>query len=213
MRILIADDHPLYVEGLRNLLSNDFEIVGSVSTGLEAVEMARFLKPDVILMDINMPVLDGIAATSQIISEQPQIKVLILTSFEETEKLFRAIKSGAVGYLLKSLAGEEIIAGLYDLEKDKNPFAPGLEARILQEFRTYQLEYQLDDHKDVLSERQFEVLELVAKGLGYAEVGKRLFISERTVKYHMAKIREVLQLSNHEQVVAWAWQHNIGRIQ
>ncbi|HBN96334.1 MAG TPA: DNA-binding response regulator, partial [Firmicutes bacterium] len=112
MRIMIADDHSLYVEGLINLLSADFEIVSTVSTGLDAIEEARLTRPDVILMDINMPILDGIAATREIMAEQPGTKILMLTSFEETDTLFRAIRAGAVGYLLKNLEDTEIISGL-----------------------------------------------------------------------------------------------------
>ncbi len=211
MRIMIADDHSLYVEGLINLLSADFEIVSTVSTGLDAIEEARLTRPDVILMDINMPILDGIAATREIMAEQPGTKILMLTSFEETDTLFRAIRAGAVGYLLKNLEDTEIISGLLEFQKGRNPFSPGLENQILQEFRVQRAHSQLNPYKDLLNERQVEVLELVARGLEYVEVGKRLFISERTVKYHMANIKEVLQLSNHAQVVAWAWEHGIGR--
>ncbi len=211
MRIMIADDHPLYVEGLKNLLRDDFEIVSIVSTGLAAIPEARICKPDVILMDINMPVLDGIAATREIAAEQPGIKILMLTSFEETDTLFRAIRAGAVGYLLKNLEDTEIISGLLELQKGRNPFSPGLENKILQEFRVQNSNSQPNPSRDLLNERQIEVLDLVAQGLEYVEVGKRLFISERTVKYHMANIKEILQLSNHAQVVAWAWEHGLGR--
>lgn len=211
MRIMIAEDHPLYVEGLKNLLQDDFEIVSIVSTGLAAIEAARICKPDVILMDINMPVLDGIAATREIMAKQPGIKILMLTSFEETDTLFRAIRAGAVGYLLKNLEDTEIISGLMELQKGRNPFAPGLQNRILEEFRVQYGDPGLATSMNQLSERQIEVLELVAQGLEYVEVGKRLFICERTVKHHMANIKEVLQLSNHAQVVAWAWEHGLGR--
>lgn len=211
MRIMIADDHALYVEGLVNLLSSDFEVVSAVSTGIEALEQARLSKPDVILMDVNMPDLDGIAATRTIMAELPEVKILMLTSFGETETLFRAVKAGAVGFLLKDLEGTDIIAGLHELELGKNPFSPGLENQILQEFRTHYPAAAVDDNTTLLNERQLEVLELVAQGLEYDEVGKCLFISERTVKYHMGRIKEVLGLSNHAQVVAWAWERGIGR--
>ena len=211
MRIMIADDHPLYVEGLMNLLSAEFEIVSTVSTGLAAIHEARRTKPDVILMDINMPVLDGIAATREIIAEQPEIKILMLTSFGETDTLFRAIKAGAVGYLLKNLEDTEIILGLHELERGRNPFSPGLENQILQEFRTQPVEHNFEGGLKLLNERQIEVLEHVARGLEYAEVGKRLFVCERTVKYHMGNIKEILQLANHAQIVAWAWEHGLGR--
>ncbi|NLL08403.1 MAG: response regulator transcription factor [Firmicutes bacterium] len=211
MRIMIADDHPLYVEGLKNLLQEDFEIVSAVSSGVEAVEEAGRTKPDVILMDVNMPGLDGIAATREILSKQPDIKILMLTSFGETDTLYRAVRAGAVGYLLKDLEDTEIIWGLKELERGRNPFSPGLENLVLQEFRRQADDQMPGQGLALLNERQIEVLDLVAQGLEYAEVGKQLFISERTVKYHMAKIREVLQLSNQAQIVAWAWEHGLGK--
>lgn len=211
MRIMIADDHALYVEGLINLLSADFEIVSTVSSGEAAIEQARRVRPDVILMDINMPGMDGIAAAKAIAAEHPEIRIIMLTSFGETDKLFRAIRAGSVGYLLKDLEDTDIVAGLYELEKGRNPFSPGLENQILQEFRTQQADETAISQESLLNERQLEVLELVAQGLDYSEVGRRLFISERTVKYHMGKIKEVLQLANQAQVVAWAWQHGLGK--
>lgn len=210
MRIMIADDNRVYVEGLVNLLGADFEIVSIVSTGLAAIEEARLTKPDVILMDVNTPDLDGIAATREIMAEQPEIKILMLTSFAETDDLFRAIKAGAVGFLLKNLENTEIISGLQEVAKGKNPFSPGLEDLILQEFRLQYVEHKEHNGLQSLNERQIEVLEYVAQGLEYSEVGKRLFICERTVKYHMGKIRHILQLTNHAQVIAWAWEHGLG---
>lgn len=208
MRIMIADDHPLYVEALDNLLRADFEIVSKVDNGSKAVTEAHEKRPDVILMDINMPILNGIEATRKILSELPEIKIIILTSFEERENLFRAIKAGATGYLLKNLDGKEIIEGLLELEKGKNPFAPGLEACILQEFQHNYPEGMngSNELEDKLNDRQIEVLELVAQGLTYREIGQRLFLSERTIKYHMEKIKENLNLKTQEQVIALAWQ-------
>lgn len=208
---MIVDEHAPYVEGVVNLLSADFEIVSTVSTGADAIEQARLIKPDVILMDIKMPDLDGITATRIILAEQPGIKVLMLTSLGETDTLFRAIGAGAVGYLLKDLEETDIIAGLYELEKGRNPFSPGLANQILEEFRRQQVRSNPEVCRELLNDRQIEVLELVAQGLDYSDVGQRLYISERTVKYHMAKIKETLQLSSHAQVIAWAWEHGLGK--
>lgn len=210
MRIMIADDHPLFVEALINLLSDDFEIVSVASNGQDAIEKARIYKPDVLLMDLSMPLLDGIAATKQITAELQETKVIILTSFEDQESLFRAIRAGAAGYLLKNLNGADIVRGLLELQQGKIPFAPGLEMHILQEFRSAHRE-KAPDVEWILNERQLEVLELVAQGLVYYEVGKKLFISERTVKYHIEKIKEKLGLNSQEQVIAWAWENGIGR--
>lgn len=208
---MIVDEHAPYVEGVVNLLSADFEIVSTVSTGADAIEQARLIKPDVILMDIKMPDLDGITATRIILAEQPGIKILMLTSLGETDTLFRAIGAGAVGYLLKDLEETDIIAGLYELERGRNPFSPGLANQILEEFRRQQVRSNPEVCRELLNDRQIEVLELVAQGLDYSDVGQRLYISERTVKYHMAKIKETLQLSSHAQVIAWAWEHGLGK--
>ena len=210
MRIMIADDHPLFVEALINLLSDDFEIVSVAVNGQDAIEKARICRPDVLLMDLSMPLLDGIAATKQITMELQETKVIILTSFEDQDTLFRAIRAGAAGYLLKNLDGADIIRGLLELREGKVPFAPGLEMHILQEFRSVHRE-NAADVEELLNERQLEVLEMVAQGLVYYEVGKKLFISERTVKYHMEKIKEKLGLHSQEQIIAWAWENGIGR--
>ncbi len=206
MRIVIADDHPLYIEALENLLRNDFEIVGTVTDGSQAITVAREKRPDVILMDINMPVLNGIEATRQISIEMPKIKIIILTSFEEEESLFRAIQAGAAGYLLKNLDGEDIIAGLMELSKGKNPFSPGMEECILREFqRSYRPKGEdTVALADKLTDRQLEIIELLLQGLTYRQIGETIFISERTVKYHVSKIKEVLDVHTHEQIIARA---------
>jgi DNA-binding NarL/FixJ family response regulator len=204
MRIVIADDHPLYVEALENLLRNDFEIVSTVTDGSQAITAAREKRPDVILMDINMPVLNGIEATRQISTEMPEIKIIILTSCEEEESLFRAIQAGAAGYLLKNLGGEDIIAGLMELSEGRNPFSPGLEECILREFqRSYRPRGEGTGHlADRLTDRQLEIIELLLQGLTYREIGETIFISERTVKYHVSKIKEVLDVHTQEQIIA-----------
>ncbi len=212
MKVMIADDHPLYVEALENLLRSDFEIVSKVDNGSKAVIEAYEKHPDVILMDINMPVMNGIEATRKILSELPEIKIIILTCFEEKESLFRAVKAGASGYLLKNLDGKEIIAGLMELEKGRNPFAPGFEACILQEFQdNYPKFSSIDELTDKLNDRQIEVLTLVTQGLTYREIGQQLFLSERTIKYHMGKIKEILNLKTQEQVIALAWQKGLPK--
>src|SRR5690554_1406853 len=165
MRILIADDHPLFAEGLKNLLSaNDFEIVDIVEDGERVGEVALEKKPDIILMDIEMPVINGIDATRRIKEQLPEINIIILTSFEEEDSLIKAVKAGASGYLLKSLDGEELIASLTEFKQGKNPFSPGLEGLLLNEIRktgnnNHDNDYNRDKGKDrdqVLSDRQLE---------------------------------------------------------
>jgi len=202
---MIADDHPLYAEGLTNLFSsNNFEICGVVNNGEEAVQMALEKKPDLIFMDIAMPGLNGIEATKRIKEKLAEISVIMLTSFEEEESLIKAIKAGASGYLLKTLDGEELINSLKEFEKGKNPFAPGLQESLLRQIR------QENDDKNSppnnvkeLSETQIEVIKYISQGYTYQEIGKKLFLSERTVKYHMEEIRRKTGLKTQAQIISY----------
>ena len=238
MRVLLADDHTLLVEGLCNLLeAHDIEVVGAAGNGREAAELARQLLPDVILMDIRMPVCDGLTATRLIKSELPQIKIIMLTTSTDERDLFEAVKSGAGGYLLKSMDAESLIEALDDAQQDVPPFAPGLAAKLLGEFArsaddpagTAEAPAGADgsdgreteppsrpsgtpagpparppEPEEPLSARQAEVLALIAQGLSYKEVGERVYLSPRTVKYHMAEIMRKLHLQNRAQVLACA---------
>ena len=218
MRVLLADDHTLMLEGLKNLLeAHGIEVAGTARDGREAAQQARILRPDVILMDIRMPERDGLQATRVIKAELPETKVIVLTTSAESEDLFEAVKSGATGYLLKSMDAESLIDALHDAEQDVPPFAPGLAARLLAQFATASEPGpkprpgdpprplpQPPSAEEPLSERQLEVLDLVAQGLSYKEVGDRVCLSPRTVKYHMAEIMRKLHLQNRAQVLAYA---------
>jgi two-component system NarL family response regulator len=205
MKVLLADDHPLFLDGLEDLLAaHGFEVLGTARDGLEAVEKARALHPEAILMDIRMPRLDGLAAVRAIKAELPEVKIVMLTISEADGDLFEAIKSGASGYLLKSQSAEELLALVRGVERGEAAFSPGLAARILQEFGRQAS--ALDEKRGTagLSEREREVLALIAKGLKYKEVAAKLFLSERTIKYHMGQILERLHLKNRAQVVEYA---------
>ena len=202
---MLADDHPLFLAGLEDLLeANGYEVQGAAHDGLEAVEKARALHPEVLLMDIRMPRLDGLAALRVIKAELPEIQVIMLTISEADDDLFEAIKSGASGYLLKSQSAEELLALMRGVERGEAALSPGLAARILQEFGR-QASALEDRHRTAaLSEREREVLTLVAQGLKYKEVAAKLFLSERTIKHHMGQILERLHLKNRAQVVEYA---------
>lgn len=205
MRVLLADDHPLFLDGLEDLLrANGFEIAGTARDGLQAIEKARALRPEAILMDIRMPRLDGLAAVRAIKAELPVVKIVMLTISEADDDLFEAVKSGASGYLLKSQSPDELLALLRGVERGEAVFSPGLAARILQEFGRQAS--ALDEKRRIagLSEREREVLALIAQGLKYKEVAAQLFLSERTIKYHMGQILERLHLKNRAQVVEYA---------
>ena len=213
MRVLLADDHTLMLEGLQNLLeAHGIEVAGTARNGREAAEQARRLRPDVVLMDIRMPEWDGLTATRVIKAEMPEVKVIVLTTSSESEDLFEAVKSGATGYLLKSMDAESLIDALNDAEQDIPPFAPGLAAKLLAQFAAGGGMPPVEPPRpsapprggEPLSDRQLEVLALVAQGLSYAEVGERVCLSPRTVKYHMAEIMRKLHLQNRAQVLAYA---------
>ncbi len=215
VKIMIADDHPLFIEGLTNLLqAQDFiEVVNAVNNGQRAVEEALKNKPDVILMDIGMPVLNGIEATRQIKKELPEVRIIILTSFEEEDNLFKAIKAGASGYLIKSLDGEELIRSLSDLQEGKNPFSAGLGDCILNKVKRDMSVYEAmsSGSREELTERQLDVIKLLVKGLTYNEIGEELFVSERTIKYHMEQIKKKLSLKTQAQVISYAKNYLLKR--
>jgi two-component system NarL family response regulator len=216
MRVLVVDDHRLLSEGVSNLLAaHGIEVIGVASDGLEAITLMQELNPDVILMDIRMPRCDGLSATRQIKALRPEIKILMLTTSAEDQDLFESVKSGASGYLLKSISGNAFIEALRGLEQGTPPFSPGLASRLLVEFARRSnpeevlsgLASQPKDREaqtNGLTDRQTEVLRLVAQGLTYREVGERLSLSERTVRFHMTEIISRLHLQNRNQVLAYA---------
>ena len=216
MRVLIADDHPLLLEGLAYLLeAHGIEVVGRARDGLEVDQLASWLKPDVILMDIRMPGCSGIAATRRIKAELPQVRIVIFSSSAEEQDVFEAVKSGAYGYLLKSMNADDLITCLKQVERGIAPFSPEIATALLCEFTRLsaaaaghsaepEREPRADDLAPDLTRRQREVLTLVAQGLSYKEVGTRLHLSCRTIKYHMGEIMEATHLQNRTQAVAYA---------
>jgi DNA-binding NarL/FixJ family response regulator len=209
MKTLLVDDHPLFLDGLRNLLSlRGMEVVGTAHDGMDALQKARALRPDLILMDIQMPTLDGLAATRLIKAELPDVKIVMLTVSAEDEDLFEAIKSGACGYLLKTHDVDEFFCLLVGLSRGEVPISPGLAGRVLNEFARQAMENDsakpAERRTDALSPRQVQVLTLVAEGLTYKEVGAKLCLAERTIKYHMGEIIERLHLQNRSQAIRYA---------
>lgn len=218
MQVLLVDDHTLFLEGLRNLLiSEGVQVVGLAHDGLEALAQARRLHPEVILMDVQMPHCDGLAATRLIKAEMPEIKIVILTMSEDEHDLFEAVKSGASGYLLKRLEADDFFTYLAELQAGHPPFSPGLAEKILNEFsrQANWIEEEGERRRGgdretraggevKLSTRQVQILTLVARGQTYQQVADTIGIAERTVKYHMSKILERLHLDNRAQVIAYA---------
>ena len=207
MRILLVDDHALVRNGIASLLmANNIEVVGEASDGLEALEKARQLKPDIILMDIKMPRCDGLEATRLIKAEMPEIKIIILTISDDDEDLFEAIKSGAEGYLLKDIRAEEFLTLLSGVvRRGEAAISPLLATKIIEEFArqtTREIEHPPSGSK--LTERETDVLRLVVSGAINKEIATTLNITENTVKYHLRNIMEKLHLRNRAQVAAYA---------
>jgi DNA-binding NarL/FixJ family response regulator len=202
-RVLLADDHPLFRNGVASLLAaRQFEVVGQAGTGLEAVRLAEALRPDLILMDIRMPGLDGLAATRLIKSAQPEVRIVILTVSEDDADLFEAIKSGAAGYLPKSLEADQFFALLEAVLRGEAGLTPNLANKILSEFARPAAPAAPDP--DDLTPREHEVLALVAEGATNAEIAARLVVSENTVKFHVKNILQKLHARNRAEVVAFA---------
>lgn len=212
MKLMLVDDHSLFLEGLQYLLeTHGINVAGTAKNGREALVKARVLRPDIILMDIRMPECGGLDALKLIKAEMPDIRIVMLTTSEEDEDLFDAVKLGASGYLLKNTNANDLIHMLSDLENGEVPLSPDLATKLLREFRrNYVNDNNFSNHttevvkREDLTERQLEVLEMVAKGATYKEVGDVVGLTERTVKYHMGRIIEQLHLQNRAQVIAYA---------
>jgi len=212
MKLMLVDDHPLFLEGLQYLLeTNGLDVVGIVQKGRQALEKARLLKPNIILMDIKMPDFSGLDALRLIKAELPDIKVVMLTTSDEDQDLLDAIKYGASGYLLKNTNAKELVKMLADIDKGEVPISHGFAASLLYQLRSNDIhnlecpqQLSASSRQELLTERQIEVLELVAQGCTYKEVGDRLGLTERTIKYHMNRIIEELQFDNRSQVIAYA---------
>jgi DNA-binding NarL/FixJ family response regulator len=211
MRILIADDHALFRDGLRSLLvAQGHEVIGEAKNGREAVELTRSLAPDLVLMDVSMPEIDGIAATRLIVAEMPAMKVVILTASEEEAKLFDAIKSGAQGYLLKNLEADAFFELLERAQRGEPALTPALAKKLLQEFAKPPESAAPPTEEETLTAREREVLELMVEGVtSNRKLAKRLGLSENTVKFHVRNILDKLRLHNRAEVVGYALRHRM----
>lgn len=201
IRILIADDHSVVREGLRMFLGLDveLEVVGEASNGVEAVRLAKTLHPDVVLMDILMPVMDGITATQTIRREMPDTEVLVLTSLLEDASVIGAIRAGAIGYLLKDTQATELCRSVKAAALGQVQLSPEASARLLREVRA-------PDNPETLTERETEVLRLVAQGLSNKELARALGIGEKTVKTHVSNILAKLGVQSRTQAALYAVQ-------
>lgn len=203
IRILAADDHAVVREGLRALIDTEpgMELVGEASDGTEAVGRAQALQPDVVLLDLVMPRKGGIEAIGEIRSVAPEARILVLTSFAEDDKVFPAIKAGAQGYLLKDASPGELLQAIREVQRGEPSMHPTIARKLMLEL---QRSSDLPPTEDPLTEREAEVLGLVAQGLTNQEIADRLYVSERTVRTHVSNILSKLHLANRTQAALYA---------
>jgi DNA-binding NarL/FixJ family response regulator len=197
IRVLVADDHPIVRSGIVALLQTapDVEVVGEATSGLEAVDLALALTPDLVLMDLRMPGINGDEATARILAASPGVRVLILTTYESDDSILTAIEAGASGYLLKAAPQEEILAGVRSVASGEVALAPSIAALLVQ---------RLKSPTPTLSPRETEVLTLVAAGQSNPSIAATLFLSEATVKTHLLHVFEKLEVSDRTRAVTKA---------
>ena len=211
VRVLIADDHPLFREGMRGRLDRvaDVVVVGEAASGDEAVEMARSVEPDVILMDIKMPGLNGIEATREILRAIPRVGVLVLTMFEDDDSVFAAMRAGAKGYLLKDSGGEGVVHAIRAVASGEVVFGPGVAERIIGFFAAPKPTVMQRVFPE-LTDREEEILSLVAQGKTNQEIARQLFVSLKTVRNHVSNILLKLHIADQAQAVIRARESGLG---
>ena len=213
-RVLIADDEDLMRAGLIELLTADpeIEIVGQASTGREAVDQARRLAPDVVLMDVRMPDLDGIGATRELSRMAPGARILILTTFEQDDYVFGALRAGASGFMLKRARPEELIAAVHTIAAGESLLAPSVTRRVIDRIAQQPTPELADNVKlGELTPREREVLELIARGLSNREIAAALLVQESTIRSHVKRILMKLDLRDRVQVVIFAYETGVNR--
>ena len=206
IRLIIADDHPVVRTGLQGMLAGqtDLEVVGEATTGLEAVDMAIRLRPDVVLMDLRMPEMDGVTAISEIKTLRPKVHVLVLTTYDTDADILPAIEAGATGYLLKDAPRDELFRAIRAAARGEAVLAPGVAARLMDRMRA--------PAEEALTAREIEVLSLVAQGGSNKGIARQLHISEATVKTHLVHIYGKLGVADRTAAVTTALQRGILRL-
>lgn len=204
IRVLLVDDQVLFREGLETLLSvhKDIQVVGNASNGQEAFDVAIHVRPDVVLMDVRMPVLDGVRATSLLKDALPQCRVIVLTTFDDDEYIFDALRSGAVGYLLKDVDSAQLVEAIRAAARGESILEPSVAAKVIAEFSRVSSmvpSIQMEQLVEPLSERELEILVLIARGASNKEIANQLFITEGTVKNHITHILSKLGVRDRTQ--------------
>ncbi|GAB3146082.1 response regulator [Microbispora hainanensis] len=209
IRVLLADDQPLVLAGLRTILSAepDIDVAGQARGGHEAVALARDLRPDVVLMDIRMPGLDGLAATREILATMPDVQVIMLTTFDLDEYVYEALRAGAAGFLVKDLPDDQLVAGVRAAVRGDTLLAPSVTRRLIEAYtRRPPARAALPPGADRLTPREVDVWRLVARGLSNTEIAAQLFVGEATVKTHVSRIMAKLGARDRVQAVVLAFE-------
>ena len=211
IRVLVADDHVVVRQGIRALLATepDIEVVGEAENGREAVAETDRLQPDVILMDLVMPEMDGIEAIRRITAHQPEARILVLTSFAADDKVFPAIKAGALGYLLKDSGPEELVGAIHQVHRGESSLHPAVARKLLQELSHPPKQ---PPTPEPLTEREVEVLRLVAQGRSNQEIAEELVISEATARTHVSNILRKLHLASRTQAALYALREGLASL-
>lgn len=207
IRLLICDDHPVVRSGLRGLLRSqtDFDVVAEAPDGNRAVALADRFRPDVVLMDLKMPGMDGVAATSEIKARHPEVQILVLTTYETDADILSAVEEGATGFLLKDASEQQLFDAIRQAARGEMPLAPGVAARLVRRLRK--------TADEQLSRREIEILRLVGQGMNNKEIGRTLLISESTVKAHLLRIFEKLGVTDRTAAVTTALKQGIFRLE
>lgn len=212
MRVLLVEDHPMFRDGLARMLESveEFEVVGEAGTGEEAVQLAQHLKPNIILMDLNLPKISGIEATKQIIQEQPDIGILVLTMYDDDSSVFAAMRAGARGYLLKEANRNEIIRAIQAVGDGEAIFSPSIARRMMYYFEAKSKQVQADVFPQ-LTEREREVLDHIARGKNNAEIAGVLSLNQKTIRNHVSNILSKLHASDRAHAIIMAREAGLGK--
>ena len=214
IKVFLVDDHAIVRDGIRAVLNTepDFEIIGEATNGREAVSKVLSYQPDITLMDLVMPEMDGIEAIHQIIQKLPHARILVLTSFATDDKVFPAIKAGAIGYLLKDSDSDDLIRAIHQVHQGESSLHPKIARKLLKEITNVsESPNHLGSSVDPLTEREVEVLQLIVSGMTNREIGDKLFISKNTVATHIWNIYEKIGAANRAEATAYAIRHGIAK--
>ena len=208
IRVLLVDDHAVVRQGLRMFLGldPDLQIIGEATNGLEAIELSRQLRPDIILMDLLMPIMDGLTAIQKIKKAQPEVEIIALTSVIEDDRVFNAIHAGAMGYLLKDTQASELVQRIKAANRGEVQLHPEAAKRLIREVRS-------PDSPEKLTDRETEVLKLIARGLSNKDIATRLVVSEKTVKTHVSNLLTKLNLPSRTQAALYALKEGLATLE